>query len=75
MKRVALDELTFATFSALLDAPFRVHLDQSNAVEFKLVAATPQYAVAKAGTRPQSFSLVFLGPADRLLPQRIYSFE
>jgi DNA primase catalytic subunit len=66
MKQVSLDELTFAKFSALLNAPFRVHLDQSNVVQFKLVAATGQ---------PESFSVVFSGPADRLLPQKIYSFE
>src|SRR5262245_17580813 len=66
MKRVSLDELTFTKFSALLNAPFRVHLDQSNVVQFRLVAATGQ---------PESFSVVFTGPADRLLPQKIYPFE
>jgi len=79
MKR-ALDELTFAKFSDLLNASFRIHLDQSTVVQLKLVAATPQHAAAKpraagAGGGPESFSLVFTGPADRLLPQRIYPFE
>ena len=69
MKQVSLDELTFAKFSALLNAPFRVRLDQSSVVQLKLVAATG------SGGQPESFSLVFLGPADRLLPQKIYSFE
>jgi uncharacterized protein DUF6916 len=76
MKRVSLEELTFAKFSDLLNATFRVHLDQSNVVQFKLVAATPQKPrAAGAGSEPESFSLVFTGPADRLLPQQIYPFE
>ena len=75
MKPVALSELTLAKFSELLNGPFRVLVDQSTVVLLRLVAATGHSSAAEARTSQENFSLLFRGPLDRFLPQRMYSFE
>ena len=74
MKAVSLNDLTLTKFSGLLNGSFCVRPDPSTRVRLKLIAATPKGSSADAGT-PESFSLVFMGPLDRCLPQQMYSFE
>jgi hypothetical protein len=74
------DPLKLETFSSLLKTRFRVYPDTANFIELELVEATEIHSRGKtspAGKVPvqESFSLMFNGPENRLLPQRIYLFE
>lgn len=86
MDNVPLEQLNLATFSEQLNTKFRIQLDPATRVELELTEAKPekgqgqgQGQAASPGSGPstsfESFSLVFNGPGDRLLPQRIYPFE
>jgi hypothetical protein len=74
------DQLKLETFSPWLNSKFRVVLDSATLIEVELVQADaltypsqPQ-SMAK-GPVQDSFSLVFHGPDNRFLPQRVYPFE
>jgi len=78
MNHVTLDQLTFARFTELLRSQFRVHTGPASVVELELIEATatpsaPAAAATDSGR--ENFSLIFSGPADRLLPQQMYRFE
>ena len=80
MNRIPIDQLTLETFSAVLGTRFRVYLDASRHLDLELAEATLLQGCARTnppGTAagPETFSLVFDGPEDCLLPQCIYSFE
>jgi hypothetical protein len=81
MNHVPTEQLTYSTFAGLEKAKFRVRLDETSQVELELVEALlarPRGEAATAGTTQagqESFSLLFHGPDDRLLPQRNYAFE
>jgi hypothetical protein len=71
-----LEEFTVATFSDRLGETFRIRVDDDSALDVELASAT------LAPTRPNEaprgrapFSVVFLGPLEPVLPQRIYPFE
>lgn len=66
--------LQFSDFSSLVGSSFHVHTQSSALLQLELVEAT------KIGDRPaaqnnrtESFSLLFKGPSDSVLPQKIYS--
>lgn len=63
--------LTAAAFVANLHTTFRVFSDESNAVELDLIEVTER----PVSPRQMQFSILFRGPADTLLPQRIYRVE
>lgn len=65
-----LENFTVVTFSGHLGDSFRVHPDDSSALDLELVSATE---LGESSGRP--FSIVFRGPKDVLLPQRIYRME
>jgi hypothetical protein len=72
-----LENFTIETFSEHLGSKFRVHTEASEQFDVELISAT-----ALGGSRGeeipdrrQPFSLVFRGPGDILLPQRIYRME
>jgi hypothetical protein len=74
-----LDKLTLATFAPLVGQVLRLRLDDGAAVEVVLESATESPGT---GWRPPGdgpvrtpFSLVFRGPPQFVLPQRIYRFE
>lgn len=74
------DQLTLETFSPWLKTKFRVGLDPSGFIDLELVGANAinspgQTKPAAKGTVQETFSLVFHGPDNRFLPQRIYPFE
>ena len=74
MKSAAPEQLTLARFQSTLQTTFRVQCGAEPAVGLVLVEATGGRKQA-AGGGDESFSIVFEGPADRPLPQRIYSLE
>jgi hypothetical protein len=68
-----LEDFTVTTFAERLGETFGVG-DGSDAVEMRLVeAASSGSTSSEEGRKP--FSIVFLGPLEPLLPQRIYRFE
>jgi len=68
-----LEDFTLETFSGHLGETFRVGEDP-DAVDFTLVEAIAGIARPHGGGRVP-FSLVFRGPLEPVLPQRIYRFE
>ena len=78
MQVTSLDQLTREDFSAQLKMKFRALIDAQTSVEMELVEVTPRQCVTSGGTKKityESFALFLEGPADRVLPQRIYGFE
>jgi len=80
MNDVSLDQLTFDQFHALLDSKFTVRLDPSNSVELELVEAVsfsgPKPTTPAAANRDyERFSLVFAGPEQQPLMQKMHPFE
>ena len=65
-----LENFTVGTFSGHLGNSFRVYQDESSTLDLELVSATE---LNEGSERP--FSIVFRGPKDPLLPQRIYRME
>ena len=75
---MALNELNFETFASQTDTVFHVTLEDGTQVPLILKNATnlalkqSDGAIAKSY---ESFSLVFAGPWDQVLEQRIHSFQ
>lgn len=72
-----LESFTVQTFSEHLGSTFRIHPDASNSLDIELISAAELGGGAgsdQAGRR-RPFSIVFRGPGDVLLPQRIYRME
>jgi hypothetical protein len=73
-----LDQLTHATFAPLVGKQFVVHVNETNTVEMELIQATPlpifPGPLGKAPRRAP-FSLIFRGPLQQALEQRIYRVE
>jgi hypothetical protein len=67
-----LEDFTLATFADRLGETFRAGKG-ADALELELVEATAAAGRQGAGRVP--FSLVFRGPLEPVLPQRIYRFE
>lgn len=74
-----LETLTASTFGPLIGSAFRIGVDDASWVEAKLEAveaAGVQAAdAARAAGRREPFSIVFRGPVEPVLPQRIYRLE
>lgn len=68
-----LQNLTPASFEALMGTSFRIHFGDAGPLEVVL------YEVARheqhPGPRPQPFSAYFRGPYPPVLPQMIYKVE
>src|SRR5262245_31328898 len=73
-----LDQFTHTTFEPLVGKRFRLHVSPGTAVEVELIEAVrlPAHPL-RAGQPPkrQPFSLVFRGPKEFVLRQRIYPLE
>jgi hypothetical protein len=73
------DQPTVETFTQCLNGTFTVRVDDSTSLALELIEVTPLPAHSPPrGSQPLKrapFSLVFRGPKDPLLPQRIYRFE
>ena len=71
-----LGELTHATFTDCLGSQFRLHYGSPAPLAVDLIAVTPLGVQGRP--RPpkrEPFSLVFRGPRDFYLPQRVYKLE
>ncbi len=66
-----MSELTLPAFQAALNTPFRVGLPTEAEVDLTLVEAR----TARSTSGGESFSLLFRGPVDPFLPQRMYAFS
>lgn len=70
-----LDKLQIADFARHLNQTFRIHVETPEPLAAELIE------VSQMGSRPegeewrQAFSVVFRGPAEPILPQRIYRVE
>jgi hypothetical protein len=65
-----LDSLTAHDFAPLRNQPFQLAPERGQPIELELVEVD---AAEGAGGRP--FSVVFRGPGEPVLPQRIYRIE
>jgi hypothetical protein len=72
-----LENFTIETFSEHLGSPFRIHLDGSEQFDVELISATALGGSTgdEVADLRQPFSIVFRGPGDLVLPQRIYRME
>jgi hypothetical protein len=73
-----LDQLTQATFAPLVGRRFRLHVNAASTVEVELIETLPlPVRPGRGGQAPKRvpFSLVFRGPRQFVLPQRIYPVE
>lgn len=74
-----LETVTVNTFGPLIRSDFRILVDESSWLEVTLEAveaAGLQAAdAARAAGRREPFSIVFRGPVEPVLPQRIYRLE
>lgn len=78
MNRVPLEQLSFESFAGLAKTNFRVWVSDDDALDLELSEITPPRVVSTGGTngpKYENFALMFRGPANRLLAQRIYLFE
>jgi hypothetical protein len=73
-----LDELTLEDFSPAVGDTFRMRgseAGQAEEVELELAEATSLGSRAGQPGRPETFSLLFRGPAELRAPQGIYRLE
>ncbi len=73
-----LDHLTADTFLAHLGQMFTLHATATDTIDIELVRVTPLGETPAPGDSraPRApFSIAFKGPAQILLPQRIYAVE
>lgn len=78
MDRVPLEQLSFESFAGLVKTNFRVWINDQEALDLELSEITPPCVASTGGAhgpRYENFALMFRGPANRLLAQRIYLFE
>jgi hypothetical protein len=71
---VDLSTACLADFAPWVGTEFRVTTEPANAIAMELVETAPLTASGNLPRR-QPFSLVFRGPKDRLLDQRIHTLE
>ncbi|HEX7049912.1 MAG TPA: hypothetical protein VF188_06830 [Longimicrobiales bacterium] len=69
----ALESFTSDLFAPHLDTTFRIRVDTATAIEARLIEVKERARHARADRTP--FTLLFRGPADAALPQRIYAME
>lgn len=70
-----LETFTHETFSERLDETFVVRLDDGSPLETRLVQVTLGTEESARGRDRHPFALLFHGPVQPLLPQRIYRME
>lgn len=69
-----LENFTAATFLERIGETFRLRLDDGSTLDLALVSVTAPPRDASPRMR-DPFSIVFHGPPEPVLPQRIYPFE
>lgn len=74
MNETALSDLGYVQFSAAAGSTFHVSNGEGEPVPLKLVEIHQSKQRADGAKCDESFSLLFAGPKNRFLPQRLYSF-
>jgi hypothetical protein len=69
-----LQDLTCENFGHCLNQVFRLSYD-SGTLEVKLIECRKLDSHGRSQARREPFSLMFLGPKQPILPQRMYSFD
>ena len=64
--------LTHTQFEACLDQPFHVERENADPVETQLIEVEKRGAESPGSHMRQAFSVIFRGPMEPLLAQRIY---
>jgi hypothetical protein len=72
---MSLEDFTAETFSSRTGDSFRISVDESNALQAELIEVVAFDPPADASRARVPFSIVFRGPSEPILPQRIYRFE
>jgi len=77
MKEVPLEQLSAAQFAELIGSDFKVQCDGEASVILKLKSVAPPRPEGDgvAESRYENFSLLFDGPVETPLAQRIHTFE
>ena len=70
-----LDRLTTTSFSPHINQKFFVHIEGNDPLELELTEVAEMGAAPENPQYRQAFSVVFVGPAHPILPQRIYRVE
>lgn len=66
-----LDTLNLSSFSEHLNTKFSIRPDESTVIETELIVAEDLGSTP----RQERFSLIFRGPLQHILPQRVYRIE
>lgn len=69
-----LESFTCATFSSRLGERFAVQVDGATSLDVEVVEARELGEAREEAARPP-FSVIFQGPRQPVLPQRIYRFQ
>jgi len=78
MDLVPLEKLSYESFARLVKKVVRLRLDEGLTLPLTVLEVSPRRVVPAGGADGkvyENFSLTFLGPAERLLPQQIYQLE
>lgn len=67
--------LTEEEFSKHVNTKFRVELDGENSVDLELTEVKEYMSRHNEQTGMERFSIYFQGPAETLLPQKLYAFQ
>jgi hypothetical protein len=70
-----LERLTHHDFQPYLGQIFHIHRDDAEEIEVQLTTLTELGADPPSDATRRPFSLIFRGPPDLMLPQRIYHLE
>ncbi len=73
-----LKEVTVSVFEECVGSTFRIQADPGRSFDAKLIEVTPvgsRSGGSGAVAQRDAFSIVFRGPAEPVLPQRIYTLE
>jgi len=70
---VQLDKVTAGTFSPYIESSFNIELSPSGSLALILSSVT-EVGPELPGRR-RTFSMIFLGPIEPILPQRIYALK
>lgn len=68
-----IETLSSKDFAGRIGEEFRIHVSESAVVE-AVLAEVSEHGAPAVGLRPP-FTLLFRGPRDAILPQRIYPVE
>lgn len=78
MNFTPLEKFTQAMFSEAVGTVFRVQINAEVTTELQLVEVTPGISATannREAAKYDSFSLMFQGPGEQFLPQKMYPFE